>query len=444
MKKSLTAALTTALVVGAASTTLAAANPFSDVPADHWAYDAVAQLADDGVIEGYGDGTYRGQNEITRYEMAQMVAKAMAKEDQVNAQQKAMIDRLAAEFSEELNNLGVRVANLEDRIDNIKWTGELRYTYEREFGDTFDKYAGGTQTDNEILFRLEPEATVNDHWKVRARLDAAWNPDADSSDDDHDNHVSLERAYVEGTYGTTVIDVGKLPVFTEQGTLIDDTLSGAAVTFGAEQPFSGTIFAGRYNLEHSAWKDELKGARKAGFTGRTWADVQLVNLNWNPSEKFHVGADYVHLKMKDQELATLAGLDRTCNYWGLGMTWRPESTVALSGGYWKNTSDESAEVKNEHLKAYNIELAYKGAELENPRTFGLHLAYRYLGGGVVLAPTFDGAMFNTKGWEMGAEYTFAKNIVGTLIYFDGDQIFSAEPEGKTEANKLFARLEYFF
>ncbi|MFC2740168.1 MAG: hypothetical protein ACFN3F_00515, partial [Selenomonas sp.] len=134
----------------------------------------------------------------------------------------------------------------------------------------------------------------------------------------------------------------------------------------------------------------------------------------------------------------------TCNYWGLGMTWRPESTVALSGGYWKNTSDESAEVKNEHLKAYNIELAYKGAEPENPRTFGLHLAYRYLGGGVVLAPTFDGAMFNTKGWEMGAKYTFAKNIVGTLIYFDGDQIFSAEPEGKTEANKLFARLEYFF
>ena len=126
MKKSLTAALTTALVVGAASTTFAAANPFSDVPADHWAYDAVAQLADDGVIEGYGDGTYRGQNEITRYEMAQMVAKAMAKEDQVNAQQKAMIDRLAAEFSEELNNLGVRVANLEDRVDNVKWTGELR------------------------------------------------------------------------------------------------------------------------------------------------------------------------------------------------------------------------------------------------------------------------------------------------------------------------------
>ena len=56
MKKTLTAALTTALVVGAASTTFAAANPFSDVPMEHWAYDAVAQLADDGIVEGYGDG----------------------------------------------------------------------------------------------------------------------------------------------------------------------------------------------------------------------------------------------------------------------------------------------------------------------------------------------------------------------------------------------------
>ena len=92
MKKSLISAITTALVVGAASTTFAAANPFSDVSSDHWAYDAVTQLAADGVIEGYGDGTYRGQRNITRYEMAQMIAKAMAKGD-VGATDKALIDR---------------------------------------------------------------------------------------------------------------------------------------------------------------------------------------------------------------------------------------------------------------------------------------------------------------------------------------------------------------
>ena len=80
-KKTLVSAITAALVVGAASTTFAAANPFSDVPADSWAYDAVSTLAADGVIDGYPDGTYQGQNTMTRYEMAQIVARAMAKTD---------------------------------------------------------------------------------------------------------------------------------------------------------------------------------------------------------------------------------------------------------------------------------------------------------------------------------------------------------------------------
>ena len=56
-KKTLVSAITAALVVGAASTTFAANNPFSDVPADSWAYDAVSTLAADGVIDGYPDVT---------------------------------------------------------------------------------------------------------------------------------------------------------------------------------------------------------------------------------------------------------------------------------------------------------------------------------------------------------------------------------------------------
>ena len=128
MKKTLVSALTTALVVGAASTTFAAANPFSDVPADHWAYDAVTQLAADGVVTGYGDGKFKGDKNITRYEMAQIVAKAMAKPN-VSGNDKALVDKLAAEFAGELNNLGVRVSNLERNADMVKWNGEARYTY---------------------------------------------------------------------------------------------------------------------------------------------------------------------------------------------------------------------------------------------------------------------------------------------------------------------------
>ena len=123
MRKALLSTCAAALLVGTTSTAFAAANPFEDVPVDHWVYDAVAQLAADGIIEGYGDGTYRGDQAITRFEMAQMVARAMAK----GSGNKALLDKLAAEFADELNQLGVRVANLEKKVDNVKFGGTVRY-----------------------------------------------------------------------------------------------------------------------------------------------------------------------------------------------------------------------------------------------------------------------------------------------------------------------------
>ena len=400
MKKTLTAALTTALVVGAASTTFAAANPFSDVPADHWAYDAVAQLADDGVIEGYGDGTYRGQNEITRYEMAQMVAKAMAKEDQVNAQQKAMIDRLAAEFSEELNNLGVRVSNLESRIDNVKWEGELQYEYSR----TKDDGAPDADTSNTLKFRLEPTATVNDHWKVKARLDADWLLKEDKGDD---GKVTLKRAYAAGHYGITDINAGVIPYKSEQSVVFDSELSGASVTVGKDQTLSGTLLAGR--------------SRKIDLV----SNVQGVNIAWKPTDEFKGVAEYYR--------ASVSG-DYN-NIWGIGATYNFAKTAALSGGYWKNTTENNGD-KN---KAWNVQLSYRGAEPENMHSFGFYAAYRRLGSMVAFKPNFDATEKDEKGWEVGGDYTFAKNIVGTLKYFNGREIST-----DTKRNRFYGSLEYFF
>ena len=440
MKKTLTAALTTALVVGAASTTFAAANPFSDVPADHWAYDAVAQLADDGVIEGYGDGTYRGQNEITRYEMAQMVAKAMAKEDQVNAQQKAMIDRLAAEFSEELNNLGVRVSNLEDRIDNVKWTGELRYTYEKKGGEGARSY-GEVHNDNELLFRLEPTATVNDHWKVKARLDAKWNPNRDSTekwDGSHDNTVRLKRAYAAGHYGITDINAGLIPFYTEQGVVLDKEVSGVSVVVGADQKLTGTLTGANLKMSKTDAGQGLGDSERATLLG--------LNLTWKATDNFTLAGEYYHLKAHGGFVDHNATNDdsNAQNIWGVGATYTVDKNFRVNGGYWKNQSfdDTRAGYNSQRADhAWNVELGYKGAEPENMRSFGLYAAYRYLGHGVAIAPTFDGAGWGEKGWEIGGNYTFAKNVVGSILYFDGHKI---DLDNNDRVKKGWARLEYLF
>ena len=225
-KKTLVSAITAALVVGAASTTFAAANPFSDVPADSWAYDAVTTLAADGVIDGYPDGTYKGQNTMTRYEMAQIVARAMAKTDLEKAD-KALVDKLAAEFAEELDNLGVRVADLEKKSDNVKWGGELRYRYYDIDRDS----KAGDETHNKVLFRLEPKAYIgNSGWTANARLDYEMN----LSTDENNDGVVVDRAYVEGPLFGATVTAGRTPVFTAQGLLFDDRISG-----GTARPHCG-------------------------------------------------------------------------------------------------------------------------------------------------------------------------------------------------------------
>ena len=73
-KQALVAAILAATAMS--STAFAATNPFKDLPEGHWAYDAIQMLAEDGVIEGYGDGTFNGTKTMNRYEMAEIVAKA--------------------------------------------------------------------------------------------------------------------------------------------------------------------------------------------------------------------------------------------------------------------------------------------------------------------------------------------------------------------------------
>ena len=146
-KKQFVTALVLALGI---SGTALAANPFSDVPAGHWAYAAVAKLAAAGIVDGYPDGTYKGDRTMTRYEMAQIVAKALAK-GAIGAD-----DRLVAEFAEELDQLGVRVAALEKQANRVKITGRIRLNYRERSGKFHE------DSDAKLRTRLYLTGEVND------------------------------------------------------------------------------------------------------------------------------------------------------------------------------------------------------------------------------------------------------------------------------------------
>jgi len=117
----LLAALSVVLVLAPAAN---AAPLFGDVPDVHWARDAVANLAAKGLVEGYPDGTYKGDRAATRYEMAMVVARLLAKMEQEHATFATKADleelrKLVMQLRDELDALGVRVTNLEENVAKL-------------------------------------------------------------------------------------------------------------------------------------------------------------------------------------------------------------------------------------------------------------------------------------------------------------------------------------
>ena len=416
MKKTLVSALTTALVVGAASTTFAAANPFSDVPADHWAYDAVSQLAQDGVIEGYGDSTFQGNKNITRYEMAQMVAKAMAKSTNVSGTDKALIDKLAAEFSDELNNLGVRVANLEKNADKVKWNGEMRnlaYSTREEGSHMNNSY--------KTRFRLLPSAEVNENWHVKAKIDADVNINEDGSNDG----AKLKEVHADAVYPGYSLKLGKMAYFSDadEGLTFDTYFSGAQVTFGKD--VKAIVSGGRMNLKgETNWKvDE----------GADLASLQVLGA----VGKLNLSGSYAYLKADG--LKTLSGYSNSkenkAGIWSAGGRYTFDKNVSLAGFYAENDKADG------NKKSGTAEVDYKGADKANAGTWGAYLAYRHIGNEASPAMTFD--TFNdfsdAKGWEVGGTYVPFKNVKAWVSYFDGKDL-----NDDSSKNELFGRLSFYF
>ena len=436
MKKTLVSALTTALVVGAASTTFAAANPFSDVPADHWAYDAVAQLAQDGVITGYADSTYKGNNKITRYEMAVMVARAMAKTQNVtvSGNDKALLDKLAAEFGDELNNLGVRVANLEKNADKVKWNGKAEYDFSRTNKEGQSAAKDREDDVNKVLFRLEPSAEVNSNWHVNARLDATVahlerDADVDSKGEGDNGSVKLKRIWAQGDYTNFSTKLGKFAPI-DDDSIFDTTFSGAEVSFG--KALKVTAGAGRINDGKEETLDPKTG--KSKYVDNA-ANYQYAGLGYDFG-KLSLGADYHHLNSKDitdmgKDYAN--GTTDEANIWMAKGAYTFDKNWAVNGFYAEN---HDADVQK---KAGAAEIDYKGAQDENKGTWGAWVAYRHLGNNVDLFNTYDAIEAGQKGWEIGANYTPFKNVVAVARYGKNKDLHT-----DVKSDRIFGQVNFLF
>lgn len=435
MKKTLVSALTTALVVGAASTTFAAANPFADVPADHWAYDAVAQLVQDGVVNGYAaDGTFKGDQNMSRYEMAQIVAKAMAKSEAADNNNKALIDKLAAEFSDELANLGVRVADLEAKTDNVKWEGLIRYDWK---SNNFAANPGHEKTNdgsNTVKLRFEPSMVINENWTGHARIDYDVNKDNTKADDG----AEVQKIYAEGQYSKFNVKLGRFGTFSDasHGLVMDDQVTGAEFTYAPTEAWKVKATAGRTDVVNK----NLVTGTKVTDAATYWAvEAGYAQGKWDAGLGYHTVLDTHTNQKKNEQNGSYHIVD-------LGVGYAFDKNVKLTGDYaWGVSQDKYKDAAN---NAYSIELDYKGANAADAGSWGAYVAYRQLAPFATVSYTYDfGAgdvgVASLKGWEIGANYTFTKNIIATAKYFNGKD--TAAIAGKDDkATGVFTRVDFLF
>ena len=419
MKSKVLAALVATMAVGA--TCAFAANPFVDVPSDSWAYKSVVELADAGIIQGVDGQYFQGNRNITRYEAAEMVAKAMAHMDKASVEQRALINKLADEYADELNNLGVRVSALENRVGNVKLTGDarIRYRYQSE-GDKFkdadgkEKVVNDKQTNDnswDYRVRVRANAQVNDRTKVVYGISTNNVSFADNStaSDSKDNNIFTDRAYVDYNFGGNNWDlmVGRYEYDMGgdrgYGFLYGDTFDGAQLKYSNDK-FAATAGYGKFKEgvmggdndvveSHEATKTgygELEGFFGGGRAAGSAIGVYYNDFSGNKSFNFD-------------------------DAWGAYGSLNLGKWNALAN-YEKYNSENS---KADDPEVWVGKITYNKANFATPKSWDAWVEYLNADNGFADADgNFIGSTYgwrngsllnNVKSWGAGVDYTFAKN-----------------------------------
>ena len=400
MKKILAIAAVAALTAGVSAY---AANPFSDVSPDDWAYQAVSDLSDQGVVEGYPDGTFKGERNMTRYELAQVIARLMAREDQLNAEQKATLDKLAGEYADELANLGVRVSNLEKKVGNISWFGDARMRW-KEKGYNTD---GSRKADGwDGRMRINAKAQVNDSTYVRGRFTSNMN-----FKDDADANTKMDVLFVHHQFGDKVgMNLGRnFLTLGQTGMYYDDFFDGAQLFIG-DSKLTLEAGYGRMNTwinDYGQKKDDTVYARLYGQTGRIGYDAEYIKT---------VGA---------------ADADKK-SIWGAGLTVGVTDAVDIFGDFYKNTEPKG------DPQMWTAGLGFGHYNLKKPGTFRVAAQYvrneagAYFGGSTYTAfPASSLLNVDSKFWLANADVVLAKNI-----RLHGEYAFNVKTDNRVDYDDL--------
>jgi len=388
------------------SVAAAAANPFTDVPANHWAYGAINSLVKAGIVDGDGK-KFQGDKTMTRYEVAQIVAKAIAKEDKADAENKALIDQLAKEFASELQNLGVRVSALENKIGPLKIDGWFKYRYEN--GETYNTHYFTTGAPTKVRSRDEIWVNIANQFDGKTHFEGSLQNET-ASDDGGSGSIIVKKAFMAYQAGQVELSVGRFFPTLGKGMLMSTPLmDGGHVAFG-----NAAVNVNLYAI-HMAGQD---------------VNYRAGDMQYNLSKDFNISLAYSADKQKEFYNSTAVGFEYKA---------APQLTLTGEYGINRSTLAKSASGLSKPY-AYFLKAQYKGANPFVTGSTGAWVQFEKATDGFDLmanaspmswptcynwsAGSGGGSANNVKGFSYGVETTLAQRMILTATYnplktFDG-------------------------
>ena len=354
----------------------------------------------------------------------------------------ANVDKLAAEFADELDNLGVRVANLEKKADNVKITGNARYRY-------YDSDLDGNY--NKLRSRIWFNGQVNEDWSYTGMIQNEQNFDNNAGDED----TKFQRAYDEGKLGGLQVTAGRYNAFFGNGNIYDTRADGVEVAYGKDvkvRAFAGkaadgvTVLPtiGKYVSDFEGISTDNGGKY---FGGEVSTEI---------AKGLNLTAGYIKFKDMgeggDEAIATVpSGIDN--GIWHVGAEYAI-GNVALSAMYLKGdlSYDDEPGVNDAIDEALDddgivIGLSYKGAKAAEAGSYGIWAKYYDQGAQTYVAHTTDANTFGLtgfKGYGVGVDYTVAKNIVAGVAYYDTESKLADKVDWDLDDQRLLAEINFYF
>ncbi len=419
-----TAAILAGMMMSTAfgGTALAAtADSFTDVPKDHWAYEALDYLAKDGIIEGMGDNTFQGGRTMTRYEMAAIVAKAMQKSGGSVAD-KAVLEKLEAEYGGELATLRKQVeantAQIEKNkqaIERVNLHGFVRTQWDS------DNIRDADQKDrNRFYMNLLGDFKVSDNWTAKFQLET-------------NRHYARNTQTGTTHSGSDGTDTGRIQRVWADGWFPDQKLWVSVGRTWRGLGFQNILYGAEADGVQAGIAVNKQGLQVSPFyMAPTWngCDFSLGGLAVFGPVGHNCDINVAYARSNKEKWFGNYG-------WVVSAATNLTKDLRLTGDYVRTGAED-----NNSSKA--VRLDYKKTDLNKRGSYSLYARYIDFGaiGDISHDDEWGSLQSDSRGWILGVKYVPWKNVEWETLY---EQAKTNHSTDKEYTRKLFrTQMDFHF